>query len=75
MAQPLLARLHAKLSGLEIDAIAPPWVAPVLARMPEIAEVIEAPFQHGKLELRARWRLGRALRAKRYDQALVLPNS
>jgi heptosyltransferase-2 len=43
--------------------------------MPEVAGVIEAPFEHGRLRLRGRWRLGRALRALGYDQALVLPNS
>src|SRR3954469_26030433 len=75
MAQPLLSRLHEKLPGLQIDAISPPWVAPVLRHMPEIAEVIEAPFRHGALQLRERWRLGRSLRARRYDQAIVLTNT
>jgi heptosyltransferase-2 len=75
MAQPLLARLHEKLPGLQLDALAPPWVAPLLRHMPEIGEVIEAPFVHGPLQLRARWKLGRALRSRAYDQAIVLPNS
>ena len=75
MAQPLLARLREKLPGIEIDAIAPPWVAPVLRRMPEVREVVEAPFEHGRLQLGERWRLGRSLAARRYDQAIVLPNS
>ena len=75
MAQPLLARLREKLPGVQVDALAPTWVAPVMRRMPEIEEVIETPFRHGALELRARWRLGRSLRARRYDQAIVLPNS
>lgn len=75
MAQPLLTRLREKLPGLRIDALAPAWVAPVLRRMPEIAEVIETPLRHGALELRARWRIGRGLKARRYDQAIVLPNS
>ena len=75
MAQPLLARLREKISGLRIDAVAPPWVAPVLRRMPEVSEVIEAPFEHGKLEWRARWRLGRSLAARGYQQAIVLPNT
>ena len=76
MAQPLLARLHEKSAGaLTIDVLAPEWVAPVARRMPEVAEVVVAPFRHGPLELRARWRLGRELRARRYDQAIVLPNT
>jgi lipopolysaccharide heptosyltransferase II len=75
LAQPLLARLRKKLPSAVIDAIAPPWTAPVLRRMPEVSDVIEAPFLHGKLELRARWRLGRSLRAHQYDEAIVLPNT
>jgi heptosyltransferase-2 len=75
MAQPLLARLHGSSPGLEIDVLAPEWVAPVARRMPEVARVVVAPFRHGPLELRARWRLGRELRARRYDQAIVLPNT
>jgi heptosyltransferase-2 len=75
MAQPLLARLRERLGTVSIDVLAPPWVAPVLRRMPEVHEVIEAPFRHGALDLRARWRLGRGLRPRGYDQAIVLPNS
>jgi heptosyltransferase-2 len=75
MTQPLLARLREKLPDARIDALAPAWVAPVLRRMPELAEVIDVAFRHGALDLRERWRLGRALRARRYDQAIVLPNS
>jgi len=75
MAQPLLARLREKQPAARIDALAPPWVAALLERMPEIDEVIAAPFAHGALALAARWRLGRRLRARAYDQAIVLPNS
>ena len=75
MAQPLLARLREKQPGARIDMLAPPWVAPVARRMPEVAEVIEAPLRHGPLQLRARWRLGRSLRPRAYDQAIVLPNT
>ena len=72
MAQPLLARLR---EHAIVDVVAPDWVAPVLRRMPEVAEVIAAPFRHGALQLRERWRLGRALRARGYAQAFVLPNT
>jgi len=75
LAQPLLARLKKKLPGVVIDALAPGWTAPVLRRMPEIGEVIEAPFGRGELKLSARWRLGRALRERGYDEAIVLPNT
>jgi heptosyltransferase-2 len=75
MAQPLLARLREKRPGLRLDVLAPAWVAPVLRRMAEVGEVIEVAFRHGALELRERWRLGRMLRSRGYDQAIVLPNS
>ena len=75
MAQPLLTRLHEKLPGLQIDVVAPEWVAPVARRMAEVREVIAAPFRHGALQLRERWRLGGELKARRYDHAIVLPNT
>lgn len=75
LAQPLFARLHQKLPGLKLDALAPAWTAPVLARMPQIDEVIESPFGHGELKLLDRWRLGRQIRSAHYDQAIALPNS
>ena len=75
MAQPLLARLREKEPELEIDVLAPDWVAPVLRRMTEVREVIAAPFRHGALQLGSRWRIARELRARGYRQAIVLPNS
>ena len=75
MAQPLFMRLHRRIPGLQLDALAPPWVAPVLRRMPEIAGIIDNPFAHGELSLGARFRLGRQLAQHRYRQAYVLPNS
>src|SRR6185503_16051449 len=75
MAQPLLARLHEKIPGLEIDVLAPEWVAPVARRMPEVDEVIAVPFRHKALQLGSRWKIGRELRARGYEQAIVLPNT
>jgi heptosyltransferase-2 len=75
LAQPLLRRLHERYPGAIIDALAPPWTAPLLARMPEVKEVVLGPFRHGELGLRARYRLARALKPRGYDQAIVLPNS
>lgn len=75
LAQPLLARIHALHPGITLDALAVPWTAAVLARMPEIARVVPSPFAHGDLKLRERFRLGRSLAAERYDAAWVLPNT
>ena len=69
MAQPLLGRLQGP-----VDALAPPWVAPVMRRMPQVSEVISADLRHGALQLGDRWRLARTLKG-RYDSAIVLPNS
>jgi len=79
MAQPLMAKLRARLRGQDssarIEVLAPPWVAPVVRRMAEVDEVIEADLRHGALQLGERWRLGRALKKRAYDQAIVLPNT
>lgn len=79
MAQPLFERLHARYGqqagGFQLDALAAPWVAPVLARMPQISQIIDNPFAHGELNLKARYRLGRELAAQGYQQVYVLPNS
>lgn len=75
LAQPLFARLHARHPGLVLDAFAPSWAAPVLARMREIRRVIPNPFAHGEFNLSGRWRLGRELAREGYDAAIVLPNS
>jgi heptosyltransferase-2 len=73
MAQPLFIRL--KHSGATLEVLAPEWVAPVVRRMPEVDHVIAAPFRHGALQLGERWRLGRELKRRGYDQAIVLPNT
>jgi heptosyltransferase-2 len=79
MAQSLFIRLHERASEIaqtvELDALAPPWVAPVLRRMPQIRTVIEAPFAHGELALGARWTLARELARAGYARAYILPNS
>jgi heptosyltransferase-2 len=75
MAQPLLARLRERNPGSEIDVLAPAWVAPIWRAMPEVSEVMEAPFRHGALQLRERWRFARQLKRRGYGQAYVLPNT
>lgn len=75
MAQPLFMRLQQTTPGLQLDALAAPWVAPVLRRMPEIGQIIDNPFAHGELSFTARYRLARQLAERGYQQAYVLPNS
>lgn len=75
MAQVLFMRLHQHTPDLQLDALAPSWVAPVLQRMPEIAQVFDNPFAHGELSFSARYRLARQLAQNGYQRAYVLPNS
>ena len=75
LAQALFIRLHEGTPGLQLDALAPRWVAPVLERMPQITEVVDSPFVHGELSLKARHRLARQLAQRGYQRAYVLPNS
>jgi len=75
MAQPLFRRLHERHADLTLDVLAPPWTLPLLKHMAEVHEAIANPFGHGELKLKERYRLGRELRKRGYDQAIILPNS
>ena len=75
ISQPLLRLLHRRHRTVALDVLAPPWVAPVYQRMAEVRAVIPAPFPHGKLALRERQAVARALQLRRHDQAILLPNS
>jgi heptosyltransferase-2 len=72
MTEPLLRRLHARGEQLTVGAL--PWVAPVYRAMPQVHEVIEFPFAHGGLQLKARRALAKRI-AGQFDAAYVLPNS
>ncbi len=75
MAQALFMRLRQRHPNAAIDVLAPGWSLPILARMPEVRAGIELPLKHGEFGWSERRRIGRALRDRRYAQAIVLPNS
>lgn len=75
LAQSLFKLLKARRPDCEIDVLAPAWTAPLLAHMPEVREALPLPFRHGELKLGERMRIGRELRGRGYDQAIVLPGS
>jgi heptosyltransferase II len=72
MSEPLLARLAARAERVTVAAL--PWVAPVFRAMPQVAEVIELPFAHGRLDFNARRHVAHDMRGK-FETAYVLPNS
>ncbi len=71
----MFRRLHQRFPGLILDVLAPPWVAALFERMAEVNQIVLSSFRHGELKLGRRWKLGRSLANKGYDQAIVLPNS
>lgn len=71
MAAPLIAGLAAR--GQRVSLLTPPHIAPLLVYLPGVAEVLESPFRHGRVEFSARRRLARELRG--FRRAWVLPNS
>jgi heptosyltransferase-2 len=75
MAQSLFKLLKQNDPSVTIDVLAPAWTFSLLARMPEIAKAIPMPITHGELKLRQRYQIAKQLRAEKYDQAIVLPNS
>ncbi len=72
MSEPLLRALAARGEHLTVAAL--PWVAPVYRATPQVSEVIELPFAHGRLDWSARRSLAAKLKG-RFDTAYVLPNS
>ncbi len=75
LSEPLVAVLREPFGAKVIDVLAPPWCAPVYARMRGVGDVIESPFRHRELGLGRRRSLARELRARAYTRALVLPSS
>lgn len=74
VAHSLVQAIRSKLDAT-VDVLAPAWTLPLLERMPGIDRSIAAPFEHGRLHLRRRFRVARELRCRRYDRAFVVPNS
>ena len=74
MAQSLLKTLKSQNPQMLIDVLAPAWCSALTDFMPEVEELIEAPFTHGVLNLKARRQLAKKLK-DHYEIAYVLPNS
>jgi heptosyltransferase-2 len=75
MAQPLLQKLKTSHPDSLIDVLTSRTVAPVWRAIAEVEQIIETPFQHGKLQLTERWKLAKLLRKCGYAEAYILPNT
>ena len=75
MAHSLLQAIKKDMPEADIDVLAPAWSAALIDRMPEVRQLVEAPFAHGKLTLSERWRVAKTLRGNNYQRAYILPNS
>lgn len=74
MAQTLFIALKQLHPEAPIDVMAPAWAAPLVGRMPQIRNRIDAPFSRKKLEFGLRRRIGRSLRGQ-YGHAFVMQGS
>ena len=75
MAQTLFKLLKQRNPAVQIHLLASAWTRPLVACMPEVDEVIDMPLGHGQFGLVERYRLGRSLAGRGYQQAILLPNS
>lgn len=75
LAQSLFKVLKQRYPQSELDVVAPTWTLPLLERMADVDHGIALDVGHGELGLGKRIALGRTLREREYDRAIVLPNS
>lgn len=75
MAQSLFIDIMQREPDAQIDVLAPAWTAAMVDRMPEVSQLIAGNFNHGKLSLGERFRLGKQLKSAGYTNAILLPNS
>ena len=75
MAQSLFISLKLRDPDCRITVMAPQWTRPLLQRMPEVENSIDARLGHGELQLRKRRAMGRELAGQGFTTAIVLPNS
>ena len=75
ISQSLFKEILLKSKEAEIDVLSPEWARNIFSRMDEVSKTIKLPFSHGEIKLKERVDLGKELKRKNYDQAIVLPNS
>ena len=75
IAQGLMRLLKQNNPEVVIHVLVRGKLSSLLERMPEVDKILLAPTVSGKLQLKSQYFFARSLRAEKYDQAIVLPNS
>lgn len=75
MSQSLLKTLKQQHPDCEITMYAPRYAYVIIARMPEVDQILENPFAHGALNLKGRYHEGKKLKEFGFTKAYILPNS
>lgn len=75
MADSFFQLLKKQYPESHLSVLSPNWCLPLLERMAAVDEAISFPLGHGALQLKTRWRFGKALAHNNYTQSFVLPNS
>ncbi len=75
MCHALVQVVAARWPGEPVDVLAPAWARPLLARMPEVRGVLDAPDGHGRLDLRALFGVAREVRRRAFRRAIVTRRS
>ena len=71
ISQSLFKEILLKSKEAEIDVLSPEWARNIFSRMDEVSKTIKLPFSHGEIKLKERVDLGKKLKRKNYDQAIV----
>ena len=59
----------------DLDLVVPSWAFPLADRLPDLRNRYELGIPHGRLDFKIRWKLGRDLRDRGYDEAIIVPRS
>ena len=75
MAHSLIQVIKVRYPDATLSILAPQATMQITELMPEISERFLMSDQHGQFNLKARFKLAWQLRAQKFDQAIILPNT
>ncbi len=75
MSQVIYRQIKISNPKAKITVLAPPWSIPIALRIQAVDVIIEVPFKPGYFDLYKRYKIGKALRKRKFTQAIVIPGS